>query len=146
MPNVISWKKSEIASLREQMEDFFDHFFHRLSRSCQESGLMTFANWEIEENDERLLLKLHTPDLSPENIDVSVAEDTLTIKLRKEVPQAHGQPSETVQERAYQTLTHTMRIANNIKRDEISARYVDGLLTIELPKTERKVYKVPIGG
>ena len=72
MPNVISWKKSEIASLRGQMEDFFDHFFLRLSRSSQESGLMEVADWLVEEDDQHLLLKLLVPDASPEDIDMAI--------------------------------------------------------------------------
>jgi len=144
MPNVISWKKSEIASLRGQMEDLFDHFFHRLSRSCQESGLMALAEWQIEEDDCRILLKLQVPDLSTEDIDVTLTEDTLTIKLHKEKNNAHSEASHSQRDRTYQALTHNVRISGNVKRDEISAHYADGILTIELPKAEKKVYKIPI--
>jgi HSP20 family protein len=144
MPNVISWKKSEIASLRGQMEDFFDHFFLRLSRSCQESGLMEVADWLVEENDQRLLLKLLAPDVSPEEIEVTITEDTLTIKLRKEQTGSCGEADEKVQEKTYQSCFRSLRIPSNVKRDEISARYVEGTLTIELPKAEKRVYRIPI--
>jgi HSP20 family protein len=144
MPNVISWKKSEIASLRAQMEDLFDHFFHRLSRSCQESGLMTLADWQIEEDDQRLLLKLQVPDMLSENIEVTLTEDTLAITLKKEYSEACSDADLTHRERTYQALTHSVRVAGNVKRDDISARYANGVLTIELPKAEKRVYKIPV--
>src|SRR5512147_2366935 len=109
MPNVISWKKSEIASLRGQMEDFFDHFFLRLSRSCQESGLMEVADWLVEEDDQHLLLKLLAPDVSPEDIEVTLTEDRLTIKFQKEQTEAHGEADEKVQEKSYQSCSRSVR-------------------------------------
>ena len=144
MPNVISWKKSEIANLRGQMEDFFDHFFLRLSRSCQEAGLMAVADWLVEEDDHHLMLKLLAPGVSPEDIEVTLTEDTLTIKLQKEQPEACGEADAKVQEKTYESCCRSVRIPNNVKRDEISARYVEGTLTIELPKAEKRVYRIPI--
>jgi len=144
MPNVISWKKSEIASLRGQMEDLFDHFFLRLARSCQESGLMAVADWQVEEDDQRLLLRLQVPDILSKNIEVTLAEDTLTITLKKEHSETCGDADHSLGERSYQALTHSVRVAGNVKRHEISARYADGVLTIELPKAEKRVYKIPV--
>jgi HSP20 family protein len=144
MPNVISWKKSEIASLRGHMEDFFDHFFHRLSSTCLESGFMTLTDWQIEEDDNRLLVTLQAPDLASEDIDVTLTEDTITIRIQKEQNATCDEGERAHREKIYQSSSRSVLLPVNANRDEISARYAAGVLTVEVPKTEKKTHKIPI--
>jgi HSP20 family protein len=144
MPNVISWKKNEIASLSGQMEDFFDHFFHRLSNSCLESGFMTPADWQIDEDDNRLLVTLQAPDLASEDIEVTLTEDTITIKVQKEQSVTSDEGELAHREKVYQSFSRSVRLPVNANRDEISARYAAGVLTVEVPKAEKKTHKIPI--
>jgi HSP20 family protein len=144
MPNVISWKRSEIASLRGQMEDAFDHFFLRLSSSCMESGLMAPAAWQVQEDDQRLLVTLQAPDLAPEDMEVTLTEETLSIRVQKEQSVSCDEGEHTHREKVYQSSSRSFRLPASVKRDEISAWYADGLLTVEVPKAERMVRKIPI--
>ena len=144
MPNVISWKKSEIASLRGHMEDFFDNFFHRLSCSCLESGFMDATDWQIDEDDNRLLVTLQAPDVASENIDVTLTEDSITIRIQKEQSATRDEGEQTHQERVYQSSSRSVRLPVNANRDEVSARFSAGVLTVEVPKTEKKTHKIPI--
>jgi HSP20 family protein len=144
MPNVISWKKSEIASLRGHMEDFFDHFFHRLSCSCLESGLMDATDWQIEEDDNRLLVTLQAPDLTSEDIDVTLTEDTITIRIQRQQSATRDEGERAHREQLYQSSSRSVLLPANANRDEISARYVEGVLTVEVPKTEKKTHKIAI--
>lgn len=144
MPNVISWKRSEIASLRGQMEDSFDHFFLRLSSSCMESGLMAPADWQVKEDDQRLLVTLQAPDLAPEDMEVTLTEETLSIRVQKEQSVTCDEGEHTHREKIYQSSSRSFRLPASVKRDEISAWYADGLLTVEVPKAEKMVRKIPI--
>ncbi|HBD07862.1 MAG TPA: hypothetical protein DCZ69_06335 [Syntrophobacteraceae bacterium] len=144
MPNVISWKKSEIASLRGQMEDFFDHFFHRLTSSCLEPGFVPPTDWQIEEDDQHLVVTLQIPDLTLEDIEVMLIEATLTIRVQKEQSVQCDEGEDAHHEKLYQSSSRTIQLPANINRDEISARYAGGILTVEVPKTKKEVHKIPI--
>jgi HSP20 family protein len=144
MPNLITWKKSEIASLRCQMEDFFDRFFDELSNSCLSPGLAAFADWRFEEDDKQLVLKIAMPGLDPNDIDISLADDVLTIKAKQEEVQVQAETQNRRREKAMFSTTRSVKLPCRVKREEVSARYIDEVLEIVLPKAEKALFKVSI--
>jgi HSP20 family protein len=144
MPNMISWKKSEIASLRCQMEDFFDRFFDQLSISCLRPEFVAFADWQIEEDDKQLILKIAMPALDANDIDISLADDVLTINVRKGEAQVQAESPEHGREKAPFATTRSLKLPCRVKREEISAHYIDEVLEIVLPKAEKTSFKVRI--
>jgi HSP20 family protein len=142
MPNLISWKKSEIANLRDQMEDFFDRFFSELSNSCMGPGFAAFEGWQFEEDDKQLVLRIAMPGLDPGQIDISLANDVLTIKANKEEIQDESSAPEKKTTRS--STVRSLKLPCRVKREEITARYVEEVLEIILPKEEKASYKVRI--
>jgi HSP20 family protein len=100
-------------------------------------GVLTRGGWtpavDIYEVEGALVLKAELPDLRREDIDVTVENDTLTIrgerKLDNEVKQEHFHRIE----RAYGSFERQFSLATTVDSAKIGAEYKDGVLTVKLP-------------
>jgi HSP20 family protein len=76
------------------------------------------------------------PGVDPGSIDVSVDNNTLTIKAERT-----GRPEETVDwiasERFAGTYMRQLSLGDGVDADQISATYHNGVLTVSLPVAER---------
>jgi HSP20 family protein len=80
------------------------------------------------------VLTAEVPGVHPENLDLSVEEDTLTLAgERPETPAAEGE--ETLRrERFAGRFSRTLRLPFRVEADKASARFKNGVLTVTLPK------------
>jgi HSP20 family protein len=78
----------------------------------------------------------------PENIDVSLVGDTLTIKGETRPEEEVGTESYLRRERKFGTFTRAVTIPRPVKADQAVASFKNGILTITLPKTEEPQPKV----
>ena len=83
------------------------------------------------------MVKAEVPGIDPDDINISLTGDTLTIKGEKK-QEGEGEESYRLTERNYGTFTRSVRIPGEVQSDKISATYNNGILKIVLPKSERK--------
>jgi HSP20 family protein len=80
--------------------------------------------------------------LKPEDIDVSVVGDKLTIKGEIKPDSDVEEDKYLKRERKYGPFSRTVIIPRPVKADQASASFKDGILTITLPKIEEQHPKV----
>ena len=146
MPGLIAWKRSEIANFRRRMEDLCEQFFGDLSSRHFLPVSGPFCDWQIREDENQFVLKLELPGLKAEDFEIQLDGDVLTVRAQKE--EIH--PPESIT-RPVRTETHfatvrSIRLPRQVNRDEIEARYADGVLIIILPKVEKTTFKVQVKG
>jgi HSP20 family protein len=85
---------------------------------------------------DRYVLTVPVPGVSPEDIDLSITGETLT--LRGERKRAEGVPDESYrrQERPFGRWTRTVTLPDRVESGEVSAAFAQGVLTVTLPKAE----------
>jgi HSP20 family protein len=138
MPGLIVWKNQEIDRLRRDMDrllarfwdDFGVPFFPRAARE-------TFA-LEMSETEDTLVFRAEIPDITPDDLEVSVTDDNLTIKgeLKQDLA-TEGEDYEG-QERRYGFFSRTIQLPCKILMDDVTATYKDGVLSIVLPKCKQE--------
>ena len=89
----------------------------------------------FEEND-RIRLVAEVPGVKPENVQIAVEGNLLTIKGTKE--QVAEEKAEKVHryERTYGAFERTFTLPATVDPNKIKATYEHGLLTLTLPKVE----------
>ena len=98
------------------------------------------AGWmplvDIFEEPEFIRLVAEVPGVKPENVQIAVEGNLLTIKGNKE--QVAEEKAEKVHryERTYGTFERTFSLPATVAADKIKATYEHGILTIMLPKLE----------
>jgi HSP20 family protein len=144
MPGLILWKQQEIDRLRRDMDRLLDRLwddfrFPFLPRTAREVPLI-----ELSETHKALIVKVEIPDLSPEDIDISITEDKLTI--RGEFKKDRVEEREGYQKREVRRgrFTRTIQLPCKILMDDVEATYKNGILNIVMPKCDVEARKVKV--
>jgi HSP20 family protein len=92
-----------------------------------------------QNGDHELVLKAELPDMTREDIDVTVDNRTLTIKgekkLSSEAAEVRAEQFHRI-ERRYGTFSRSFSLPLTVDSSKVSADYKHGVLTIKLPLRE----------
>ncbi len=103
---------------------------------------------DVVETENEIRCMLEVPGLKPEDIDVTVENNVLTVSGEKKFQQAQGEDGKGTyhQERRYGRFDRSFILPRNVDASRVNANYEHGVLTIVLPKTEEsKPRRVQIG-
>jgi HSP20 family protein len=133
-------------SLQEQLQRFFHE---ALDRGSDESGLTTWAPAvDIYETEHELVVKTDLPDIRPEELDIRVENNLLTIRGERKFEKKVNENNYLRLERTYGSFSRSFSLANTVNSEAIKAEYKDGVLTLNVPKREEakpKQIKVNVG-
>jgi len=83
-----------------------------------------------------VVVKASLPGFKPEEVDISITGDTLTIKGAHNEEQEVKEENYFYKERNYGTFSRSILIPVPVKSDKAEAVFEDGVLTLTLPKIE----------
>jgi len=146
MRDLISWKKNELVTLRNQMEELFNRFFDQLSCRCFTPGAGPFTDWQFDEDDRMIRVRIALPDTDPDDIDISLSGEMLTVRSKREETQRLEENDYPAERKSSLSLARSVHLPSRVKRDDIDARYSDGVLEIILPKLEKTAVRVEVKG
>jgi len=90
----------------------------------------------FQTNDHELVLKAELPDMSREDIDITVENFVLTIKGEKKVPADVKEEQYHHVERRYGTFSRSFSLPQTVDSNRVVAEYKNGVLTVRLPLRE----------
>jgi HSP20 family protein len=121
-------------SVQEQLNRLFNEAF---DRSSDESSITTWApTVDIYETEHELVVKADLPDIKPEELDIRVENNILTIRGERKFEKKVNESNYLRVERAYGAFSRSFSLANTVNSDAIKAEYKDGVLTLTIPKRE----------
>jgi len=147
MTTLDRWEPFRGTSPDSQLNRLFNDFFGRAS---QDQNLTTWAPAvDIYEGEHELVVKADLPDIKPEELDVRVENNILTIRGERKFEKKVDEKNYLRVERAYGSFARSFSLANTVNTEAIKADYKDGVLTLSIPKREEakpKQIKVNVGG
>jgi HSP20 family protein len=136
---------SSSAGLESQVNRIFGELIGR----TQESNLTTWAPAvDIFESEHELIVKADLPDVKPEELDIRVENNILTIRGERKFEKKVDEKNYLRVERSYGSFARSFSLANTVNSEAIKADYKDGVLTLTIPKREEakpKQIKVSVG-
>jgi HSP20 family protein len=141
------WEPSRGATtLQEHINRVFGDM---LERTGEESNLTPWAPAvDISETEHELIVKADLPDVNPQDLDIRVENNILTIRGERKFENRVNEENYLRVERAYGSFSRNFSLANSVKSDAIRADYQNGVLTLSIPKREEakpKQIKVNVG-
>jgi len=141
------WEPSRGATtLQEQINRVFGDM---LERTGEESNLTPWAPAvDIFETEHELVVKADLPDVNPQDLDIRVENNILTIRGERKFENKVNEENYLRVERAYGPFSRSFSLANSVKSEAIRADYQNGVLTLSIPKREEakpKQIKVSVG-
>jgi HSP20 family protein len=133
-------------SYDSQLNRLFSDFFGRTS---QEQNLTPWVPAvDILENEHELVVKADLPDIKPEELDIRVENNILTIRGERKFEKKSEEKNYLRVERSYGSFARSFSLANTVNTEAIKADYKDGVLALSIPKREEakpKQIKVSVG-
>jgi len=134
---IVRWNDPfrEFAQLQERINRVFNDAYR------SDEGLMTSGTWvppvDIYQNgDHEVVIKAEFPDMSREDIDITVDNGTLTIKGEKKLTQDVKEEQFHRIERRYGTFSRSFSLPQTVDTAKVGAEYKNGVLTVRLPLRE----------
>jgi HSP20 family protein len=145
---VATRKPGELASRAEEFEHWLDRFMEDVWRRPFPS-LFGRDRWlpirplsirmpslDVYEEKDSVVVKAELPGMKKEEVEVNLAGENLTIKGEKKEDKEVKEDDYYRRERSYGSFLRTIALPCDVKSDEITASFKDGVLEIRMPKTE----------
>ena len=133
----------ELVSLRSAMDRFFD------------DSLFKPAGWtvsprlalDISSNADSMVIEAALPGVKPEDVSISVLDDTLTITATTGDETNESDEGYTYREIRRGSFSRTVTLPKNVKTDAATATFENGILRLSFPKAEEaKPRQIQIAG
>lgn len=129
----------EFAVLQDRLNRAFNEAWSRPGAS--DEGLLTSGTWVppvdiYQDGDHELVLKAELPDMTRDDIDITVENNTLTIRGEKKLPGEVKDEQYHRIERRYGTFSRSFTLPPTVDPSKVSADYKQGVLTVKLPLRE----------
>lgn len=123
-------RRNDTFDLRSVFEDFFsDPFFSGFNLASHP------IRADIRETDREYIIEAEIPGVKKEDIKLDLRDDTLTISVENRVETNEERENYIRKERRYGSYSRSFYV-ENVKHEDATAKYNDGILTITLPKME----------
>jgi HSP20 family protein len=140
---VIRWDPlGDLTQLQDRINRAFSDTYGRNSAPTRtDEGLMSTGTWTpavdiYQSADQELVLKAELPDMSPEDIEITINNGTLTISGEKRFSNEVKEDQFHRIERRYGTFSRSFSLPPSVDATEISAEHKNGVLTVRLPARE----------
>jgi len=132
--SLIRWDPfRDTVSLRDAMNRLFEESFIRPSTR---PTLDTVPAVDVVETKDEVVVKAAVPGIKPEDIDISVTGELLTIKGEFKSETKSDGASIIRQERRFGTFERALSLPTQVVADKAKAEFENGVLTLTLPKAE----------
>lgn len=138
------WRTGEehfpLRGFRKEMNRLFDDYFRGLDSPWpetwegEEGGYM--PRIDVSETDKELIVTAELPGLTEKEVEVSIADDVLTISGEKKEEKEEKVKGHHRMERTYGSFYRTIPIPYEVIQDKIDASVKSGVLKVVLPKME----------
>ena len=134
--------KSSVFGPRDPFHGFFDRVFENFWGDSDfiaggEGGQRTWLPAvDIYENDDEFVATADLPGLKKDDIDVSIEDNVLTVSGERKFEKNEDKGAFRRVERSYGTFRRSFTLPRGVDAGKVKASFEDGVLTLNLPKTE----------
>ena len=143
---IIRWDPfKDMMTLRDKMNRLFEE---AVTHKGEEKDLIS-SSWapavDIYEKDNELILTAEVPGINEKDIEISLEDNTLSIKGERKFEKETKEENFHRIERSYGSFFRSFSLPANIDQEKIQAEHENGILRITMPKKAElkpKVIKV----
>lgn len=134
MTKLTRWEPfRELVSMRRDLDRLFDETFFRPMLS--ENG-WDRPQVDVYQTEDEVVVKAALPGVAPEDVDIQVTGDTLSISGEMKEEKEDERASYQIRERRYQSFSRTLTLPTPVIAEKAKAEVVNGVLHLSLPKAE----------
>ncbi len=135
----------EVVALQNRMNTLFGNL------NTENESALTTASFipavDVYEDDKKVVLKLEVPGIEEKDLDVSVENNTLTVKGERKFEKEEKEENFHRIERRYGSFYRAFTLPSTVDTENVAAKYEAGVLKLELtkkPEAQPKQIKVNV--
>ena len=134
---LIKWTPArELAMAEDDFSRIFDNFFG----FNHVPAVRNDTNWaprvNVKENENDFIVTAELPGMDKKAISIEVQDGALAIRGEKSLEKEKKEESYHIIERSHGKFERVFRLPEHVNLEKIEAEYNDGVLKINIPKTE----------
>lgn len=126
----------ELLSLRQAMDRLFDERFFRPLAGTN-GGATEAMPLDIYATPDTLVLEAALPGVKPEDVDISILGDTLTLTATSASEHKVDEGGYHIQEVRRGRFSRTVSLPTGLRTDAAAATFENGILRLAIPKAEQ---------
>ena len=111
-----------------------DRLFSEFAQGIGPNGANIVPNIEISETDKAIEVSAEMPGLERKDVDISIEDDTLTIRGEKKVEESQKDKNVQLSERSYGVFLRVLQLPAGIDPSSVQATMSHGVLKIVIPQ------------
>jgi HSP20 family protein len=122
-------------TLARRMSEMFEEFERGITVTPSDFS----PRVDISEDEKNLYVMVELPGVSKEDVKVSITDDNVLVikgEKKREFKAEDKERNFIRVERSYGSFQRSFMLPDNVKKDNVSAKYENGVLTITLEKVE----------
>lgn len=113
-----------------------DRFFDE-----EEFSWIKFPRINIEKGEKEVIVETEIPGIKPEKIDISINDNTLTLKGKREEEKEEKKKNYYSKEFSSGYFERSIKLPSGVKGEKAKAEYNNGILKISIPRTQKELGK-----
>src|SRR3979490_1105137 len=125
--------------LHREIDRLFNDFAQGIGPAGVPANIV--PNIEISETDKTIEVSAEMPGLERKDVDISIEDDTLTIRGEKKVEESQKDKNVQLSERCYGVFYRVLQLPPGIDPSSIQATMSNGILKVTIPKPAKSAPK-----
>lgn len=119
----------------------FNSVFNRIFDNTLEKSNTFTPNVDIIENEKNFELHVVVPGMKKDDFSIEIDENLLAISGERQLKNEKKEGNFYSLETQFGKFKRSFRIPKNVNQEKIEAKYEDGILKLELPKSKENSIK-----
>ena len=129
---------TSVATIRDEFDRLFDQL--RTTGLFMPAPRVFETMWspsvDFSENEKEYIVRLEAPGIPKEDLEVNVEGQTMTVAGRRDFEKEEKTEEYFWREREAGRFVRTIQLPSAVDRAKVTAEYLNGIMTVRLPKTE----------
>ncbi len=121
-------------SLRDMQR--LQNSMNRLLSTSVPNQVAEFPLVNVWTSENGVIVRAELPGVAPEDVDVSLVNDTLTLRGSRKSEEVREGESRHRQERGFGQFARSLQLPFGVEADQVQAKFSNGVLQISLPRAE----------
>jgi HSP20 family protein len=138
MANLTRWNPwNELFSLHDQMDQLFNEAFSGLATPARNGESTLTLPVDIRQTEQSYVVEASVPGFAPEDVEVTVEDNVLTIRGSRKQETEEKRDGWIRRERRSGSVFRQVVMPAEVRAEEITASFQNGVLTVTLPRAQR---------
>ena len=136
MTTLVRWDPiREMMQLQNAVDRLFESELASTMPLWRQSATAWMLPLDVIETEDEFIIKASIPGINPDELDISITDNVLTIKGEIKVEEAEDVRYH-LRERRFGMFQRSISLPVPVNSDKVEAVYENGVLTLHIPKAE----------